>query len=225
VQQADVGSTIKLVFSVKNDIGTAAQSVLSLPVGGTPTTDTTNPTVGLSTPLSGSSVAGSVTVTATASDNIGVTKVEFFADDILYATVTVTPYNATWNATGLQAGSSHTLTAKAYDAAGNIGTSAPVTVMVASASDSSPPAVSITTPANNTTLSGSSTSISAQATDNIAVTSLKLYIDGSLKASSTTSSLNYKWNTRKVPKGAHTILAQAFDAAGNTSTSTITVNK
>lgn len=96
-----------------------------------PATDTTAPTVALTAPADGSSVSGDVTVTATASDNVAVTKVEITAGGVLITTDTVSPYSAVWTTTSNDAGAK-TITAKAYDAAGNTATdSRTVTVTTA----------------------------------------------------------------------------------------------
>jgi len=87
--------------------------------------DTTPPTVTLASP--GSSVSGTVTLSATAADNVGVTKVEFYADGTLLGTDTSSPFSLAWDSSGIANGS-HALTAKAYDAAGNVTTSGTVTV-------------------------------------------------------------------------------------------------
>lgn len=96
--------------------------------------DTTKPTVTLDTPANGSTVSlgATVDVTATASDNVGVTKVEFYRGTTLMGTDNSSPYSYSWNTTGLSAGS-QTITAKAFDTAGNTTTSAASTVNLATA--------------------------------------------------------------------------------------------
>ena len=91
--------------------------------------DTTPPTTSITAPLSGATVSGTTTVTASASDNVGVTKVEFYLDGVLQSTDTTSPYSWSWNTT-TAANGSHSLTSKAYDAALNVGTSAAVGVTV-----------------------------------------------------------------------------------------------
>lgn len=91
--------------------------------------------------------------------------------------------------------------------------------------DSIAPIVSITSPLNGAKLKGSSTTIKANATDNVGVIKIELYIDGVFKSQTTASSLTYKWNFRTAANGAHTILVKAFDAAGNVGTKQITVTK
>jgi Zn-dependent metalloprotease len=87
--------------------------------------DTTAPTVSATE----SGTSGTISFSATASDNVGVTKVEFYVDGVLKATDTTSPYSTTLDSTTLANGS-HTLTAKAYDAAGNVGTSSSVAFSV-----------------------------------------------------------------------------------------------
>ena len=94
--------------------------------------DTTAPTVAVTAPATGSTVSGTVTVSATASDDVAVAGVQFLLDGaLLGAEDTTSPYSVAWNTTTATAGS-HTLTARARDAAGNQATSAAVPVTVAS---------------------------------------------------------------------------------------------
>jgi hypothetical protein len=91
--------------------------------------DTTLPTVSITAPLNGATVVGTVSINATASDNVGVTKVEFYVDGALKSTDTTSPYSYSWDSTAVANGS-HSLTAKAYDAALNTKTSIAVSVTV-----------------------------------------------------------------------------------------------
>jgi hypothetical protein len=84
------------------------------------------------------------------------------------------------------------------------------------------PVVSISSPSNGATI-GNITKINVSATDDTRIAKLEIYIDGILKASSSKSSLSYGWSSRKASKGAHTITAKAYDAAGNIGQTTITV--
>jgi hypothetical protein len=91
--------------------------------------DTQAPTVSITAPAGGSTVSATVSVTANASDNVGVTKVEFLLDGVLQSTDTASPYAWSWNTT-TATNAAHTLTAKAYDAANNVATSSAVSVTV-----------------------------------------------------------------------------------------------
>ncbi|TLY18843.1 MAG: hypothetical protein E6K68_10725, partial [Nitrospirae bacterium] len=100
--------------------------------------DTTPPTVSITAPTSGSTVSGTVTVSATSSDNVGVAGVQFKLDgNNLGAEDTSSSFSISWNTTSASNGS-HTLTAVARDAAGNTATSAAVSVTV----DNAPPVLS-----------------------------------------------------------------------------------
>ena len=93
--------------------------------------DNTPPTVTMTAPANGATLSGTaVTVSANASDNVGVAKVEFYLNTTtLLATVTASPYSFNWN-TATVANGTYTLTARVYDNAGNSGTSNSVIVTV-----------------------------------------------------------------------------------------------
>jgi hypothetical protein len=187
--------------------------------------DTTPPTVSLTAPANGSTISGTITLSANASDNVGVTKVEFYRDGTtLVGTATISPYSVTDNTTGLANGS-HSYTAKAYDAAGNSTVSAASTVTVNNA-DTTPPTVSLTAPANGSTVSGTIT-LSATASDNVGVSKVEFYRDGTLVATDTSAPYTASDNTTSLVNGSHTYTAKAYDAAGNATTSaasTVTVS-
>jgi hypothetical protein len=74
--------------------------------------------VTLQQPGQGQTVKGSVSVGANASDNVGVRKVSFYVDGVLYKTDTKVPYVITWPSRKWSDGL-HTVSARAFDAAGN----------------------------------------------------------------------------------------------------------
>ncbi|MGH9867894.1 MAG: beta strand repeat-containing protein [Candidatus Polarisedimenticolia bacterium] len=196
-----------------------------VPGGPPPTGDVTLPLVSLTSPSAGALVWGPTTVSANASDNVGVAGVQFRLDGSnIGAEDTSSPYSITWDATTAPLGI-HTLSAEARDAAGNRRTSS-LTVTV-SAPDPVPPVVAVSSPAGGSTVSGT-TSVSATATDNVAVAGVQFRVDGSnLGSEDTSSPYTVSWNTTTVSGGTHTLTAVARDAAGNTTTSasvTVTVN-
>jgi hypothetical protein len=92
--------------------------------------DLSPPSVAITYPASGATVGGQITVTANASDNVGVTSLQFQVDGTnLGSVLTSGPFSVVWDTTQVSVGS-HSLTAVAQDAAGNSTTSAPVTVTV-----------------------------------------------------------------------------------------------
>jgi Big-like domain-containing protein/exo-rhamnogalacturonan lyase-like protein len=183
--------------------------------------DTAPPTVAMSAPANAATVSGTVAVSATASDNVGVVGVQFLLDGAnLGAEDTATPYTVSWNST-TAANGSHTLSARARDAAGNT-TTASVTVTVSNA-DATPPTVSITAPANGSTVLGTLT-VSATAADNVGVVGVQFQLDGvNLGAEDTTSPYSTSWNTATATNASHTLSAIARDAAGNKTTATVSV--
>ncbi len=179
----------------------------------TVTADQAPPQVAITAPAAGQ-VSGSVTVTATAFDNVGVAGVRLFVDGVqLGAEVTALPFRALWDTT-LAAGGPHTLTASARDAAGNVGTSAAVAVNVFNPGDVTPPQVAITAPAAGQ-VSGSVT-VTATAVDTVGVAGVRLFVDGvQLGAEITALPFQASWDTTLAADGPHTLTASARDAAGN----------
>ena len=86
----------------------------------TPVIDTTPPSGSIVSPANNSKVSGTVNSAVTATDNIGLSKVKLYIDGKLLGTDTSVPYIFSWNTKRVNAGA-HTLHAKSYDAAGNVG--------------------------------------------------------------------------------------------------------
>lgn len=100
------------------------------PSCGSSSSDTTPPTISLTTPAAGSTVSGTITVSANAADNVSVVNVQFKLDGANLGTADITaPYALQWD-TKTIANGSQTLSAVARDAAGNQTTSSAVSVIV-----------------------------------------------------------------------------------------------
>jgi hypothetical protein len=191
------------------------------------TPDLVMPTVALTAPANGANISGNaVTVSATASDNISVAGVQFKIDGVnVGAEDTASPYSIAWNST-LTANGTHTLTAVARDAAGNLTTSAGVTVSVFNA-DTVPPSVSISAPANSATVHGT-VSVVAAASDNQGVAGVQFMVDGALVGSELNAPpYTMTWDTSALATNStHTLQARARDTSNNVTTSaasTVTV--
>ena len=190
------------------------------------TSDSTPPVVAITSPGVGL-VPATVTVSASATDNVAVAGVQFLLDGVnLGIEDTASPYSITWNTTPVSNGT-HMLTARARDAAGNTTTSAAVSVTVNNVvADTTPPTVSMTAPAAGT-VTGTVT-VSANAADNIGVAGVQFLLDGvSLGTEDTTSPYSISWNTASASNGTHVLTARARDAAGLNTTSagvSVTVN-
>jgi chitodextrinase len=192
--------------------GTTATQRPQLVVTTAPPPDTTAPTVALTAPTDASTVSGSVAVDATAYDNVGVTSVAFSVDGTAIGTDTTAPYEVPWN-TWLVANGTHTLTARAVDAAGTSGDSAPIAVTVSNAVDTTPP----DPPGDLQAAVGGPRQVSltwAAANDDVGVTSYEVSRDGGLLA--TTSALGYV--DTSIQPGTHaTYSVIAIDPSGNRS--------
>jgi outer membrane protein assembly factor BamB len=88
------------------------------------------PQVSVTAPTGGTTVSGSISLSATASDNVGVVGVQFSVDGVNVGSEDTTfPYSVLWDSTTVGAGS-HTITATARDAAGNRTTSTGIVITV-----------------------------------------------------------------------------------------------
>ena len=110
--------------------------------------DVVAPAVTLTAPAAAATVSGSTAVTATATDNVGVTSVQFFAGTAPIGTATTAPFTINWDTTGTANGAV-SLTAQAKDQAGNVTTSAAVSVTV---NNQAPPPATITLTQLQTTI-------------------------------------------------------------------------
>jgi hypothetical protein len=109
---------------------TEIQTDMTTALGSAPPSDTTLPTVSITAPASGAVLTGTTSVTANASDNVGVVGVQFKVDGANVGAEDMTaPYSTSWD-TSTASNGTHSVTAVARDAAGNVKTSAAVSVTV-----------------------------------------------------------------------------------------------
>ncbi len=184
-------------------------------------TDNSNvPVVALTAPSNNDVLSGTIIINATATDNVGVTKVEFYVSGVLVNTETTAPYSYNWDTTSFANGS-YTIRAKSYDANGNVGLSENVAVTVNNLiiPDAISPTVNLLTPLNNATVSGT-VYVSANATDNVGVKKFEIFVDSDLVAVMNTTPYSFNLNTSTIANGLHAFTARAYDAAGNVGQST-----
>src|SRR5207245_1615783 len=141
--------------------------------------DTTAPTVSITSPTSGATVSGTVTVSASASDNVGVAGVQFQLDGATLGAEDTDAQSAVSGDSTTATAGTHTGRAIARDGAGNTGVplSMSATVSNGAPPDTTAPTVSITSPSSGATVSGSIT-VSASASDNVAVVGVQFQLDG-----------------------------------------------
>jgi len=183
--------------------------------------DQTPPTVTMSTPQQGATVAGTVGVTGAAADNVGVASASLLVDGVVRASTTPNADGAVslqWNS-GTVSNGTHVLRLQATDAGGNVGLSNQVSVTVSNAGDS-------TGPTAPTQLSGSRSGFTVRltwtaSTDNIGVQDYTIYRGGVAIGTATLPA----YTDATPPTGrASSYTVRARDAAGNISAASNSVS-
>ena len=174
--------------------------------------DIQNPTVAITSPVSNATVAGSVTVAADASDDVAVTKVEFFLGGTLRRTDTTSPYTYNWDTTR-DADARYVLAAKAFDAKGKTATVGQWVTVANNPGDTQKP--SVPTNLRGKIVSSTRVDIAWNAsTDNVGVTGYRIYRNNVLIKRVT----GRTFSDRSLRPGkTYTYYIRAYDAAGNIS--------
>jgi thermitase len=213
------------VFDAAGNVGTSPNTIVTI---SNTTLDIAQPVTSISSPASGSTLSSAVIVSASAADNVGVTQVDLFEDGLLVSSDTSAPYAWSWDTT-LDQNGNHTLQTKAYDAAGNVGSSAQLTVAVSNTVANLPPTVTIASPANGARIkTNGNTTVSASASDADGIASIVITIDGAVvKRCANVLSCSYAWSNKSAATGSHTISVTAVDksSSANSSSASITVTK
>jgi hypothetical protein len=176
--------------------------------------DVEQPSIAITSPMIGESVSDQITVTAEANDNVGVVGVQFIIDGTDFGVEDVAaPYSITWD-TGIVQSGVHSITARARDAAGNLGhaISIPVTVGTSS-TDTTPPSVPATPVASGVTPYSVYLDW-APSTDDSAVAGYKVYTNGGSPVSTSTNSANISGLS---PQQTYSFTVSAYDYAENES--------
>ncbi|HEV3408046.1 MAG TPA: Ig-like domain-containing protein [Gaiellaceae bacterium] len=189
---------------------------VAAPSGDTPPPDAP-PAVTLTAPSEGATVSGIVTVAASASDDVGVTQVAFSVDgsSIGMDTNGGDGWSAPWNTT-LATDGPHTVTARVTDTSGQTATDSNAVVVD---NFDAVPTVSVTSPAEGATVSGT-VLVQASASDDVGVTQVAFSVDGEAIGTDTNGADGWSasWDTRPALDGAHTVTATATDTRGQTRT-------
>ncbi|MBL9182606.1 MAG: lamin tail domain-containing protein [Verrucomicrobiaceae bacterium] len=176
------------------------------------------PTVSLTSPAEGSSIVlpAQVAFEASAADSDGsVTKVEFFANDVMVNEDSTAPYSFSWTALS----GSYVLKAVAYDNQGATTTSTLVNITVTNPNNQLP-TVQLTSPAPAARVPATGVTISASASDADGVVTKVEFYDGVTKlGEDTTAPYSFAWTGGAA--GPHTLTAVATDNDGATKTSTL----
>jgi subtilisin family serine protease len=187
--------------------------------GGTPVDNP--PSLTITSPLEGATVSGMVAVTATASDDNGVTQVEFFMDNVSIGIDT--NGGDGWSVsldTTAETDGTHTLSATATDTAGQISSDTiSVTVQNGTTTDT-PPTVSISAPTAGSEVADVVT-VTAAADDDFGVSQVEFFVDGASIGfdNDATGGWSITWDTTDYVDGEHSLSAAATDTADQTTMS------
>ena len=196
------------------------------------TVDNTAPSTYLITPVANTVFNGTAAVSAHASDGYGIKSVQYAIDGTPSGTALTTAdvgtggftYSAVLNVASLANGP-HTLTDIATDNAGNITTSAPVTIYVGTgpitASITAPTNFAFASKANNATAAVTTTTVTVAATGGNGVYTGTLLVDGAATTVVPTvaaGTLTFAWNSASVADGTHALTVTVKDGTGATVT-------
>jgi plastocyanin len=175
------------------------------------------PTVSLTSPSNGATfqATDTITFTANANDDHGITRVDYLEGRILLGSATTPPYTVQKT---LSAGT-HVLFARAFDTANQPGISQSVTVTVNAATQNQPPTITLTSPQSAAILAAPATvKLSATATDDSGVTQVEFFQDGVSLGSDT--SAPYETTVQNLAPGVYNFSAVARDNGGLATAST-----
>jgi hypothetical protein len=177
--------------------------------------DTAPPSVSMSSPANSEIVAGSLTMSASAQDDVAVAGVAFQVDGRDVGTpVTTAPYSLIWDSTTSTNGQ-HVLSARATDAAGNSTTAAGVSVLV----DNEMPTGTVVINADASATNTSTVTLTLSAADAVSqVTQMRFSNTGTAYSPADPYGAAKTW-TLSSGSGTKTVYAQFMDAAGNWSAS------
>lgn len=185
--------------------------------GVTITVDNVSPSITIETPAEGAEINGTTELQFTVSDNFTVDRVDIVVDGSTVRTMTSAPYEFSFDTTALSDGA-HSLSAVAYDAAGN----SAQTPSRSFTTDNTVPTVSLNSLNNNSLVAGT-VLLSAQATDLNGVAKVAFLINGAVVGEDSSSPYVFDWDTTNTTEGSHTVKVQAIDQVGNIAESSVTV--
>src|SRR3989339_824367 len=179
------------------------------------------PTINIVTPNNNSVISGIVTISGTANDDNGISSVGFYIDNVIKSTDTTAPYAYSLDTTEYANGT-HTIKLIATDTNSQTATTQ-ITITIDNIVIDNPPQVTITSPTNNSVISGIIT-INATATDDNGIGKVCFYMNNVLKSTDTTSPYTYNLDTTEYTNGTHTIKLIATDTIAQSTTTQITIS-
>lgn len=173
------------------------------------------PYVSITSPSNGDTISGIVNIQASATDDDGIAKVEFYVDNELKNTDSTSPYKWVWDTTSYSSGV-HTIKAKAFD---TINQTAEDSIQV---TVDQPPQISITSPVSGSNVFGV-VPIETSASDDFGINKVQFYVNGVLKKTDRDLPYKYNWGTNKIFNGSYAIKVVVFDTRNQTAQDKIDV--
>jgi len=194
------------------------------------------PALEITSPLADAIISGTHTIQATATSDLGISKVEIYVDSVKIGEATAAQvaarvlsgnniaaaaavYTYAWNTAGYVDGP-HALKLIAYNTQ-NKTAQKEISVIVNNSNDQLP-TVSITNP-----LTGDKvrlgTTIRATATDDKGVAKVEFYVDGAKIGEDTSSPFEFVWDASALTDGTHEVKATAYDTISQPKSATISV--
>jgi hypothetical protein len=204
------GTALPAYYAYKN----AAKSVVA--------TDNPPTNVAIASHTQFQVINGTVTLGASANDDHGINKVEFFRGNTSIGIATAgIGYDLNWNTASVADGT-YDFTVKATDTAGQTTTSSKVSLIIRNNPDTVKPTATIVVPTAGTKVVGKAFTFDATATDNVGVTKVEYYLNGTLIGVATPTQVGWtlNWDSTLKPDGTYNLTAKAYDAMNPANTGT-----
>jgi hypothetical protein len=190
-------------------------------------TDVTIPTMSVTTPVDGSTVRGTITISVGATDNIEISEVGFYLDGKKQETDLESPFEILWDTSKIKDGK-HILFVYASDIAGNFEMKTINVTVKNLLSDTTPPTVNITSPQDGAIVYGDVTVKASVQDDQSTIRVVDFLIDNKIFGGAASVPYEAVNNTKLYTPGQHTYKVRATDKAGNigeSGTITITISE
>lgn len=206
-------------------VGLVALSAVSTTMAaGNGKPDRIAPSVSIAQPTEGASLAGTISVSGSATDNVKVAAVDVSIDGGTYRRASGTTKWTIALDTTTSGDGVHSIAARATDPAGNKSVTSVSVAFANHPVDSHPPTVAITLPSSGATVTGAM-SVTGTASDDVGVARVEIRVDsGSFRVADGVADWAYLLDSTSYADGNHTVAARATDASGNLSTTTEVIN-
>lgn len=224
----DVGQmpagTLMLRALAYDDAGNVGSAGVAVMVRGACSDDGDCPPHGIRivTPVDGAELCGVVTIEATASDDRGITRFDFFVDEEPLGSSSMSPYQQQWDTTRVANGE-HTLRVVVTDTKEQQAF-ARIWIEVRNSVDACDnlPNLRIENPPNGSYVAGE-IPVRVRAADDIGVTGVQFFLDNALVTDDASTPYGFDWDTTQFDEGGHTLKAIAEDTSGQTASHQIHV--